>query len=270
MDRTEIEAIYDEMSTLTVHLTMAPELGPDYLKEKLTECRQKQNRTLELFLRLSRATSTLRLRLQSARQAVKVAGGSAQAEEFRRQIPGLSDEFDSCRFALEALKVVRSNLNRVQTEIRTLTDIVVGRTGERRGMSDHIPDLPPGANTGVAAVSPEESMRQAMEPDYSLEDLVGKDTAATEEAIAGVPEPAAIEPPTAYPHCATCRKVLEDCGCDGYQGSYIPGQESVTRDAPVSADEVQEFFSGEVTTPPPTDPKAKKSSGDEIDIASLL
>lgn len=26
-----------------------------------------------------------------------------------------------------------------------------------------------------------------------------------------------------YPHCVSCKKVIEDCGCDGYQGSYIPG-----------------------------------------------
>jgi hypothetical protein len=28
--------------------------------------------------------------------------------------------------------------------------------------------------------------------------------------------------PDGYPHCVTCKKVLEDCGCDGYQGSYHP------------------------------------------------
>lgn len=25
-----------------------------------------------------------------------------------------------------------------------------------------------------------------------------------------------------YPHCKKCKKILEDCGCDGYQGSYYP------------------------------------------------
>ena len=28
--------------------------------------------------------------------------------------------------------------------------------------------------------------------------------------------------PRPYPHCKGCHKVLEDCGCDGFQGTYYP------------------------------------------------
>lgn len=254
MTKDEIAALYDEMETLTVGLTLAPELGPDYLKEKISECRQKQNRALTLFLRLSREASTLRLRLQAAREAVKIAGASPQAQEFRRQMADLTDEFESARYAFGVLKVVRSNLIRTQTEIRTLSDIITGKSGERRGMSDHIPDLPPGANTGTVPVSPEQSMREAMTPDAPDEDGLDEDAAAIEEVFAGLPEPAVVQPLTVSAEVAPLTV-----------GPKTPDA------AGVPQAEVEAFFGGEVTTPPPAATgKAKKLGGDDIDIDSLL
>jgi hypothetical protein len=255
--KDEIAALYDEMETLTVGLTLAPELGPDYLKEKISECRQKQNRALTLFLRLSREASTLRLRLQAAREAVRIAGASPQAQEFRRQVADLTDEFESARYAFGVLKVVRSNLIRTQTEIRTLSDIITGKSGERRGMSDHIPDLPPGANTGTVPVSPEQSMREAMTPDApEEEDGLDEDSAAIEEVFAGLPEP---EPAAVQPLTVSAEVEPLTVGPKTPDAADVPQAEA------------EAFFGGEVTTPPPAATgKAKKLGGDDIDIDSLL
>jgi hypothetical protein len=243
--KDEIVALYDEMDTLTVGLTLAPELGPEYLKEKITECRQKQNRAINIFLSLSRETSTLRLRLQAARQAVKIAGASAQAEEFRRQIPDLVDEHDSARYALEALKVVRSNLNRTQTEIRTLADIITGRSGEKAALGDHIPDTP-GANTGLTSVSREVSIAGAMRPDRSDEGG-DEDEAAIEAVFEGLPEPEVVQPLSV---AAEVKPLTVG---------------SRAQSGPVPQDEVTDFFAGASTTPPPAQQK-----DDAVDIDSLL
>lgn len=36
-------------------------------------------------------------------------------------------------------------------------------------------------------------------------------------------EKVVVEYPNGYPHCNACKKVLEDCGCDGPQGTFYPG-----------------------------------------------
>lgn len=70
---------------------------------------------------------------------------------------------------------------------------------------------------GLLKVSPTENRRGVV---VHLDDVLALLPVEVEERAARRSAAVANEP-----HCKKCRKVLEDCGCDGYQGSYVPARQ---------------------------------------------
>ena len=101
-----------------------PELGPEYLKDRLLECREKQNLCTDLIVKVNRAYSSVRQALRAQNAALHHAEGSTQATRLRDEQQRMVDEQDSLKLLLDALNVRRGNLARTSSDIRLLAKII--------------------------------------------------------------------------------------------------------------------------------------------------
>lgn len=124
MTPQEIGAIYDQLDHLMIKLEQVAELGTEYLKTKLLECRQKQNTVTDLIVRCNRQYSAARMAVRAQEAACRVAGMSPRGAELRDELSKMLDERDSLKYLLEALSVRRANLGRTSSDIRLMAGII--------------------------------------------------------------------------------------------------------------------------------------------------
>lgn len=124
MTPQEIGAIYDQLDHLMIKLEQVAELGTEYLKTKLLECRQKQNTVTDLIVRCNRSYSAARMAVRAQEAACRVAGMSPRGAELRDELSKMLDERDSLKYLLEALSVRRANLGRTSSDIRLMAGII--------------------------------------------------------------------------------------------------------------------------------------------------
>ncbi len=124
MTKEEISQIYDQLTELEIQLIQTPELGTEYLRDKLLECRQKQNTVTELIVRVNRAYSAARQAVRAQETACRVAGVSQRGVELRDELATMLDERDALKYLIEALNVRRANLGRTSSDIRLMNGII--------------------------------------------------------------------------------------------------------------------------------------------------
>lgn len=129
MTPQEISQVYQELESLEVRLAHVPELGQHYLTDRMVECREKQNRITELFVKTNQAYSAALRAKRAQEKALQQAATSEQSARLRQDLSDLLDEYDSTKLLLEAIRVRRQNLARTSIDIRALSQIV---TEQRR------------------------------------------------------------------------------------------------------------------------------------------
>ena len=174
MNQQEISQIYQDLDTLEVRLEQTPELGVEYLRDRLLECRVKQNTVTELIVRVNRAYSSVRQQLRAQEAALRHAGTTEQAIRLRVEHDGMADENDSLKLLLEALSVRRGNLARTSSDIRLLEKIVNDTLTATRGGANAGRENPPKpAPTSLPSVPlPEPTANLAVESPESVEQFV--------------------------------------------------------------------------------------------------
>lgn len=124
MEQKEISAIYQTLDGLEIRLEQTPELGTEYLRDRLLECREKQNTVTDLIVRVNRAYSAVRQQLRAQETALRHAGTTEQAQRMREDRDAMLDEQDALKLLLDALNVRRGNLARTSSDIRLLDKII--------------------------------------------------------------------------------------------------------------------------------------------------
>ena len=144
--KEEISQVYQTLETLEIKLEQTPELGTEYLTDRLLECRQKQNTVTDLIVKANRAYSASRQAVRAQEAICRMAGMSERAKEHRDDLAKMLDERDALKYLLEALAVRRANLGRTSSDIRLMAGII---DAERR---------PGNANAGPQRPTPAPQM----------------------------------------------------------------------------------------------------------------
>lgn len=147
-----ISQTYEMLERLEIKLEQTPELGTEYLKDKLLECRQKQNTVTDLIVKTNRAYSGARMAVRAQESAVRVAGQSQRGPELRDELLKMLDERDALKYLLEALNVRRANLGRTSSDIRLMAGIIEQES--RPGVASAGPERPKPAPPVPTALPP--------------------------------------------------------------------------------------------------------------------
>lgn len=196
MTPQEISQIYETLERLEIKLEQIPEMGTEYLKDKLLECRQKQNTVTDLIVKTNRAYSGSRMAVRAQEAAVRVAGMSARGAELREQLSTMLDERDSLKYLLEALSVRRANLGRTSSDIRLMAGIIEqeSRPGNANAGPQR-PAPPPPPPTSLPPLDPPHSPAPPETFETGMADIVAK-VKAQEDAAVPLVEASEILAPT--------------------------------------------------------------------------
>lgn len=124
VSKETIKQIYDELETLSVPLEKNPQRGLSYLKEKMLECRGKQDRVTDLLARVAQLHPAIRTRVRNLKAAVNAAEGSPEVAELHAELNDAKDQDDEIRMLMEVVKAKKSNLTMTSSDIRLLYSIV--------------------------------------------------------------------------------------------------------------------------------------------------
>lgn len=119
MDDAKIQALYTELETLTLDLPADPAgMGPDFLKEQISLCRNYLNRVSFHLQRLLQEVHLLSMDLDSRETALKIKSDELLASDIRvRGMPSIED-----RHAMVSVILAEDNrdIQRVKREITSL------------------------------------------------------------------------------------------------------------------------------------------------------
>lgn len=116
--------IYEELNQLSVPLIQSPELGLGYYRERLVECRQKQDRISEILVRINRELSVARGGARALRLSVEIAGRGKQAGALRTELEPFLDTEDTLKYLLAAARLRRENLRATSSDIRLMVNVI--------------------------------------------------------------------------------------------------------------------------------------------------
>ncbi len=241
MTPEEISQIYDQLTELEIRLEQKPELGTDYLKDKLLECRQKQNTVTDLIVRINRAYSAARQAVRAQEAAVRVAGVSQRGAELRDELGKMHDERDALKYLIEALNVRRANLGRTSSDIRLMNGIIETEMGNANAGQRRPPVKPP-----APTPQPETTAPAAPAPPVNFEKGV-------QELVAKVPVPQEIVVPlqTEAP-IVDASELLDDTPAPKFENGAAPPAER-------KPDSVEAAPAPKMDVKEPKEPKAPKA-----------
>lgn len=119
-----IDQVYQELDLLSVALEMTPELGPTHLREKLLECRRKQDRISKVLVDVNREFSSARARVRALQALVDVARGNSDSPTLKAELRGARDVEDQLRYCERAVRLRRENLRATSSDIRLLVNVI--------------------------------------------------------------------------------------------------------------------------------------------------
>lgn len=128
MTHETVQAIYRELDSLSVNLKQSPELGLMYYRERLLECRQKQDRISEILVLINRELSVARSSARALTASVEVVGQGEAASmvrrELKRELQPFTDTEDILKYLLSAARLRRENLRATSSDIRLMVNII--------------------------------------------------------------------------------------------------------------------------------------------------
>lgn len=124
MRQDRLTQIYQELLTMSVGLDQAPQLGLQYLSEKMYECRRKQDQVSDLLVEVNRDWSRVKHATRIQKTLVltlRATNRAGELEVANRDLDGLEGEEDELRILIEAVKAKSSNLRMTSSDIRLLS-----------------------------------------------------------------------------------------------------------------------------------------------------
>lgn len=124
MTPAQVTQIYQELETLAVPLKQDPQLGLQYLRECLMECRRKQDRISELLVQVNRDVSDVRGNVRAFRASVDVARGAPELPALKADLAMWVAREDHLKYLLISVRLRRENLRATSADIRLMVSVI--------------------------------------------------------------------------------------------------------------------------------------------------
>lgn len=200
LTKERISRLYEELETLSVPLEKNPQRGLQYLREKIVECRQKQDRVVDLLVQVRKLHPAVRTSVRNLKAMLHVL----QPNDDRRpdvisQLSDVQDQDDEIRYLVEVIHAKRTNLSMTSSDIRLLYSVVEqqlklgeiqpGRQGEVRDELTRRRETPPRESAEVPGQGPIQSDTLVNDPVETVVDSPPSDAVLSIESFLGVDEP---------------------------------------------------------------------------------
>ncbi len=116
--------IYMELETLAVPLQQDPQLGLNYLRERMIVCRSMQDRVSNILMEVNRDFGRIRQAVRSQKAVLNLTNEANLQRPVRDRLDEFENEEDNLRYLMEAVKAKSSNLRMTSSDIRLLYGIV--------------------------------------------------------------------------------------------------------------------------------------------------
>ena len=118
MTDERITAIYQRLDHLNLLVDLAPERGPKYLLEMLTECRRRQDETVTLLVEVRRARVQAKRAIRALREESELTPDAVTKARLRRETADATDSYDELAVLESCVNLLRANLRVADSDIR--------------------------------------------------------------------------------------------------------------------------------------------------------
>lgn len=193
MNVARVQEIFAGLGEMNVVLDQTPELGLEYFKQRMFDCRRHNDLLTEWLIELNRDMSSARRSLRAAEVSKELARDSSQMKILRDEVRELQGRVEDLRYLEVAIKVKQSNLKQIGSDIRLIVGIV--QDGLRYGGGEVQPGdktapvgrkpVKPKPNRVVVEAPPSAAVPEAQEQDISeiVGFTVGAEALAAEAAL---------------------------------------------------------------------------------------
>jgi hypothetical protein len=149
----QIQQYYEILEDLKVPLDKSPQRGLAYLRERMIECREKQDRVTDLLAEVRKPYAAIRTQVRNLKASVELAKNTPEIAPLRTALYEWADLDDEVRYLTDVIKAKASNLKMTSSDIRLLYSVVEqqlklgevqpGRHTDNRSASVKPVEMPP-------------------------------------------------------------------------------------------------------------------------------
>lgn len=118
MTDERIKAIYQRLNHLNLLVDLAPERGPKYLLETLTECRRRQDESVTLLVEVRRARVQAKRAVRALKEQGEMSPDPLTKARLRQQTADATDNYDELAVLESCVNLLRANLRVADSDIR--------------------------------------------------------------------------------------------------------------------------------------------------------
>lgn len=197
MTNERIQEIYSGLDDMVVPLDQTPELGLEYFRDKMHECRRKQDWVADRIVEVNREFSRLRMAIRAGQRAVEIARDSAQHMDIRRQLREHEGSAEALKYLTEALKIKIANLKQTGSDIRLIVKVV------EQGLESGGEVQPPAEGSALPEAARKPRAASKPRPNRAVTVVDAPPPAAIREVVpltvASEVAPLTVEPPVTPP-----------------------------------------------------------------------